>query len=66
MPYFSDLKLFKYGLDNIKHFTVVEFQAIMHQLVFVIDKIIVLLHNSNYTTNQIKSMNKKLVQLYID
>ena len=38
----------------------------MRQLVFVVDGIIVSLHNSNYTTNQAKSMDKNLVQLYVD
>ncbi len=64
--HFPDLKLFKHGLGNIKRFTAAEFRAMMCQLVFVVNGIIVSLHNSNYTTNQAKSMDKNLVQLYVD
>ena len=66
IPLFPGLKLFKHGLGNIKRFTAAEFRAMMRQLVFVVDGIIVSLHNSNYTTNQAKSMDKNLVQLYVD
>jgi len=66
IPRFPGLKLFKHGLGNIKRFTAAEFRAMMRQLVFVVDGIIVSLHNSNYTTNQAKSMDKNLVQLYVD
>ena len=66
IPRFPGLKLFKHGLGNIKRFTAAEFWAMMRQLVFVVDGIIVSLHNSNYTTNQAKSMDKNLVQLYVD
>ncbi len=63
---FSGLKLFKRGLGNIKCFTAEEFCAMMRQLVFVVDGIIVSLHKSNYTENQAKNMDKKLVQLYVN
>ncbi len=53
-------------MDNIKWFTADEFYAIICQLVFVIDGIIIILHKSNYTANQAKYMDKKLVQMYID
>ena len=66
IPRFPGLKLFKHGLGNIKRFTSAEFRAMMRQLVFIVDGIIVLLHNSNYITNQAKSMDKNLVQLYVD
>ena len=66
IPHFSDLKLFKHGLGNIKRFTAEEFWAMMRQLVFVVDGIIVSLHKPNYTTNQMTNMDKKLVQLYVD
>ena len=58
IPRFPGLKLFKRGLGNIKHFTAEEFRAMMHQLVFVVDGIIVSLHKSNYTENQAKNMDK--------
>src|SRR5436309_10831534 len=66
IPRFPGLKLFKRGLGNIKRFTAEEFRAMMHQLVFVVDGIIVSLHKSNYTENQAKNMDKKLVQLYVN
>ena len=66
IPRFPGLKLFKRGLGNIKRFTAEEFRAMMRQLVFVVDGIIVSLHKSNYTENQAKNMDKKLVQLYVN
>src|SRR5256885_657948 len=63
---FLDLKLFKHGLGNIKRFTADEFRAIMQQLVFIVDGIIIALHKSDYTINQAKYMDKQLVQLYVD
>jgi hypothetical protein len=66
IPRFPGLKLFKHGLGNIKRFTAGEFRAMMRQLVFVVDGIIISLHKSDYTINQAKSMDKKLVQLYVD
>ncbi|CAG8788346.1 24270_t:CDS:2 [Dentiscutata erythropus] len=63
---FPGLKLFNKGLGNIKRFTATEFCAMMQQLVFVIDGIIVKLYKDIYTTNQAKNMNKQLVTLYID
>ena len=66
IPRFPGLKLFKHGLGNIKRFTAEEFRAMMRQLVFVVDGIIIKLYKSNYTVNQAKNMDKKLVQLYID
>lgn len=66
IPRFPGLKLFKHGLGNIKRFTAEEFRAMMRQLVFVVDGIIVSLHKPNYTTNQTTNMDKKLVQLYVD
>ena len=66
IPRFSGLKLFKHGLGNIKRFTADEFRAMMRQLVFVIDGIIITLHKANYTKNQAKNMDKQLVQLYVD
>ena len=66
IPRFSGLKLFKNGLGNIKHFTADEFRAMMRQLVFVVDGIIKTLHKSDYTINQAKSVDEKLVQLYVN
>lgn len=66
IPCFPGLKLFKHGLGNIKRFTADEFRAMMRQLVFVVDGIIKTLHKTNYTVNQAKTMDKKLVQLYVD
>jgi hypothetical protein len=48
IPRFPGLKLFKNGLNNIKRFTADEFRAMMRQLVFVIDGIIILLHKTDY------------------
>ena len=66
IPHFPDLKLFKYGLGNIKRFTADEFRAMMRQLVFIVDGIIITLHKPDYTVNQAKYMDKQLVQLYVD
>jgi hypothetical protein len=66
IPRFPGLKLFKHGLGNIKRFTAEEFRAMMRQLVFVVDGIISTLYKPNYTINQAKSMDKQLVQLYVD
>ena len=66
IPRFSGLKLFKHGLNNIKRFTADEFRAMMRQLVFVVDGIIVSLHKPDFTTSQAKKMDEKLVQLYVD
>jgi len=63
---FPGLKLFKYRLDNIKRFTADEFRAMMRQLVFIVDGIIITLHKPDYTVNQAKYMDKQLVQLYVD
>lgn len=38
----------------------------MHQLVFVIDGIIVSLHKNDFTASQAKRMDENLVQLYVD
>jgi hypothetical protein len=48
-------------LGNIKRFTAEEFRAMMRQLVFVVDGIIVSFHKSNFTVNQAKNIDKKLV-----
>jgi len=66
IPRFPGLKLFKHGLGNIKRFTADEFRAMMRQLVFIVDGIIIALHKSDYTVNQAKYMDKQLVQLYVD
>ena len=66
IPRFSGLKLFKHGLGNIKRFTADEFRAMMRQLVFIVDGIIITLHKPDYTVNQAKYMDKQLVQLYVD
>jgi len=66
IPRFSGLKLFKHGLGNIKRFTAEEFRAMMKQLVFVVDDIIVAYHKPIYNMIQVTSMNKQLVQLYVD
>ena len=66
IPRFSGLKLFKHGLGNIKWFTADEFRAMMRQLVFIVDGIIITLHKPDYTVNQTKYMDKQLVQLYVD
>ena len=66
IPRFSGLKLFKHGLNNIKRFTADKFCAMMRQLVFVVDGIIVSLHKPDFTTSQAKKMDEKLVQLYVD
>jgi len=63
---FSGLKLFKHGLGNIKRFMAEEFRAMMKQLVFVVDDIIVAHHKPIYNMIQVTSMNKQLVQLYVD
>jgi hypothetical protein len=65
IPRFPGLKLFKHGLNNIKRFTADEFRAMMRQLVFIVDGIIITLHKSDYTVNQAKYMDKQLVQLYV-
>ena len=66
IPRFPGLKLFKHGLGNIKRFTADEFRAMMRQLVFIVDGIIITLHKPDYTVNQAKYMDKQLVQLYVD
>ena len=66
IPRFSGLKLFKHGLGNIKRFTADEFRAMMRQLVFIVDGIIITLHKPDHTVNQAKYMDKQLVQLYVD
>ena len=66
IPRFPGLKLFKHGLGNIKRFTADEFRAMMRQLVFIVDGIIITLHKHDYTVNQAKYMDKQLVQLYVD
>jgi len=66
IPCFPGLKLFKHGLGNIKRFTADEFRAMMRQLVFIVDGIIITLHKPDYTVNQAKYMDKQLVQLYVD
>jgi len=53
-------------LGNIKRFTADEFRAMMRQLVFIVDGIIITLHKPDYTVNQAKYMDKQLVQLYVD
>ena len=63
---FPGLKLFKHGLGNIKRFIADEFRAMMRQLVFIVDGIIITLHKPDYTVNQAKYMDKQLVQLYVD
>ena len=63
---FPGLKLFKHGLGNIKRFTADKFRAMMQQLVFIVDGIIIALYKSDYTVNQVKYMDKQLVQLYVD
>jgi hypothetical protein len=55
IPRFSGLKLFKHGLGNIKRFTADEFRAMMRQLVFVIDGIIITLHKADYTKAGLKT-----------
>ena len=66
IPRFPGLKLFKHGLGNIKRFTADEFRAMMRQLVFIVDGIIITLHKPDHTVNQAKYMDKQLVQLYVD
>ena len=66
IPRFPGLKLFKHGLGNIKRFTADEFRAMIRQLVFIVDGIIITLHKPDYTVNQAKYMDKQLVQLYVD
>ena len=66
IPRFPGLKLFKKGLGNIKRFTAAEYRVMMRQLLFVVDGIIEKLHKSGYTVNQVKNMNKQLVELYVD
>jgi hypothetical protein len=66
IPRFPGLKLFKHGLGNIKRFAADKFRAMMRQLVFIVDGIIITLHKSDYTVNQAKYMDKQLVQLYVD
>ena len=66
IPRFPGLKLFKHGLGDIKRFTADEFRSMMHQLVFVVDDIIITLHKNDSTKRQAKNMNKQLVQLYVD
>ena len=66
IPRFPGLKLFKHRLGNIKRFTADEFRAMMRQLVFIVDGIIITLHKPDYTVNQAKYMDKQLVQLYVD
>ena len=55
IPFFSNLKIFKYGLQNIKRFTASEYRDIMKIAVFVIDGI---LNSVN------KKLDKMLTQLY--
>src|SRR5256885_2259405 len=67
IPHFPGLKLFKNGLNNIKRFTAEEFRAMMRQLVFVVDGIITTSYKpTKHTINQAKSIDKNLVQLYVD
>ena len=66
IPGFSELKLFKHGLRNIKRFTAEEFRSIMQQLVFVVDGIICKLHKSDYTINQVNNMDRQFIKLYVD
>jgi hypothetical protein len=66
IPRFQGLKLFKHGLGNIKRFTAEEFRAMMRQLVFVTDGIIIIHHKPSYTTTQARNMDKILVQLYVN
>ena len=55
IPSFPNLKIFKYGLQNIKRFTASEHRDIMKIAVFVIDGIL-------YSVD--KRIDKKLTQLY--
>src|SRR5215471_11481637 len=51
VPRFSGLKLFKYGLENIKRFTANEFRNMMKVFIFVIEGIIIKHHKETISAN---------------
>jgi hypothetical protein len=55
IPRFFNLKIFKYGLNDLSRLTAMEYRHLMKIMVFIIDNII---SNS-------RDLNKKLVEVYI-
>jgi len=54
IPRFSGLKIFKNGLENIKHFMANEFCNIMKVFVFVIEEIVIKTHKATMKMNVAK------------
>ena len=64
IPRFPGLKIFKYGLENIKRFTANEFRNMMKVFLFVIEGIIMKHHKPSVNTNDAKRYDNALVDIY--
>ena len=61
---FPRLKIFRNGLENIKHFTADEFRNMMKVFLFVIEGIIVKCHKETMSLNAAKRCDEQLVDVY--
>lgn len=61
IPRFSGLKIFKYGLENIKRFTADEFRNMMKVLVFVMDGLVV----KHYNKSDSRRLDENLTNVYV-
>ena len=64
IPWFSGLKIFRNGLENIKRFTADEFRNMMKVFLFVIEGIIVKCHKETMSLNAAKRCDEQLVDVY--
>ena len=63
IPRFSELKIFKHGLENIKRFTADEFRQMMKVLVFVMDGLTLKHCGSNSSAN--RKLDEDLTNVYV-
>ena len=64
ISWFSRLKIFRNGLENIKRFTADEFRNMMKVFLFVIEGIIVKCHEETMSLNAAKRCDEQLVDVY--
>ena len=64
IPRFSDLKIFKSGLANIKWFTADDFRYMMKVFIFITEGIIIKHHQESISVNHAKKTDEALVNVY--
>src|SRR5438552_10584196 len=64
IPRFPGLKIFKHGLENIKHFTADEYRNMMKVFLFIVEGIIIKHHKTSIRTNIAKQYDNTLVDVY--